>query len=85
MVLKHTASCAVPKRYPMMRHPFLTSVTIDFDAFVQSWLTASQISGHYILAMNKIRLTNAWNDLTSAGMVYIYLPPRLGTGYRLFW
>jgi len=53
----------------MMRHPFLTSVTVDFDAFVQSWLTASQISGHYILAMNKICLTNAWNDLTSAGMV----------------
>jgi len=49
-----------------MRHPFLTSVTVGFDAFVQSWLTAYRISGYYILAMNKIRLTN---DLTSAGMV----------------
>jgi len=71
MVLKHTPSCAVPRRYPMVRHPFLTSVAVGFDAFLQSWLTAYRISGHYILAMNKIRLTNvnAWNDLTSAGMV----------------
>jgi len=52
----------------MIRHPFLTSVTIGFDAFVQSWLTAYRISGQYILAMNKICLTNAWNDLTLAGM-----------------
>ena len=47
-----------------MRHSFLTSVTVvGFDAFVQSWLTAYRISGHHILAMNKIRSTNAWNDL----------------------
>jgi len=52
----------------MMRHPFLTSVTVGFDAFVQSWLIVYRISGQYILAMNKIRPTNAWNDLTSAGM-----------------
>jgi len=52
----------------MIRHPFLTSVTVGFDTFVQSWLTAYRILGQYILAMNKIRLTNAWNDLTSAGM-----------------
>jgi len=66
MVLKHTPSCAVPRR---MRHPCLTSVAVGFDAFVQNWLTAYRISGHYILVMNKSRLTNAWNDLTSAGMV----------------
>ena len=66
MVLEHMPSCAVPRRYPMMRHPFLTSVTVGFDAFVQSWLTAYRISGYYILVMNKICLTN---DLMSAGMV----------------
>jgi len=52
----------------MMRYPFRTSVTVGFDAFIQSWLTAYRISGHYILAMKQIRPTNAWNDLTSAGM-----------------
>jgi len=53
----------------MMRHPFLTSVTVGFDAFVQSWLIAYRISGQYILAMNKIHPTNTWSGLTSAGMV----------------
>jgi len=44
----------------MMRHPFLTPVTVGFDAFLQSRLTAYQISGYYILAMNKIRRRQAW-------------------------
>jgi len=52
----------------MMRHPFLTPVTVGFETSMQSWLTPYRISGHYILVMNKIRLTNAWNDLMSAGM-----------------